>query len=86
MAMGFCLVDWERFGRDVFKSTTADSVRVYGGQRYHRRGLGLRVYADRIGVSHATLARVVKGRPCDALTYARCCRFMGCSLDYYVKG
>lgn len=79
----FAVLRDDVFARDLQSATVGNNRRVLAGVVYHARGHGLRVYADAIGISHATLSRLIAGKPPDLVTYARCCRFMGVPLDYY---
>lgn len=81
--VSFAVLRDDVFARDLASATVGANRVVIGKRVYHSRGRGLRVYADRIGISHATLSRLIAGKPPDLVTYARCCRFMGVPLDYY---
>lgn len=55
------------------------------GRKMYDKRLNNRQASETIGVSKATMSRLVSGYYPDLITYAKVCKFLGCSLDKYVK-
>ena len=48
-------------------------------------GHTVRTASKAIGIGSATVSRIQNGGTPDLINYAKVCKFLGCSLDKYVK-